>query len=138
VRFIAIDFDGVLHAQRRYSWPIKGFDATLVKLALERGFAVQIMTANDNLAGIAKALNSQGIKTYIDYEMDYRDWDGGKDGKTVIISQRKMWVSAIIDDRAFTFRYGNDPATVLDMVEASALGKLHWTGTRWVWAEESA
>ena len=114
---LAIDFDGVLTGDRASTWPLRGLDLTLVREAIRRGWAVQIFTANDQLDRIAQELRKRGIHAYVDHRMTHVDWNGGKDGRTVIISQRKMWVRAILDDRAYNFRFGDNARDMLDGLE---------------------
>ncbi len=105
--FVAFDWDGVLHRCRSYHpGPFVDVELAPLKAALARGWRVQIMTANDDLAGISDALRAAGVKSFVDYSLRYRDWDGGRDGQVVIISQRKMWVDFIVDDRAIQWHYG--------------------------------
>ena len=121
--FVAFDWDGVLHRCRSYHpGPFVDIDLTPLKAALARGWRVQIMTANDDLAAIRHALALEGVKSVVDYKLEHRDWDGGRDGQTVIISQRKMWVDFIVDDRAITYNYGESSprltATLEELIKA--------------------
>ena len=115
---LAIDWDGVLTSDRKQTWPLEDLDLTLVREALDRGWAVQIFTANGKLDRIARELRQRGISVFVDRHLRYRDWQGGKSGRTVIISTRKMWVRAILDDRAHNFQYGDDPYAALDALES--------------------
>lgn len=116
--FVAFDFDGVLHRCRSYHpGPFLAVELAPLKAALARGWRVQIMTANDDLAGISDALRAAGIKSFVDYNLRYRDWDGGRDGQVVIISQRKMWVDYIVDDRAIQWHYGTGWERLITVLE---------------------
>jgi hypothetical protein len=118
--FVAFDWDGVLHRCRSYHpGPFVDVELAPVKTALANGWRVQIMTANDDMPGIADALRKAGIKAFVDHGMRYRDWDGGRDGQVVIVSQRKMWVDFIVDDRAIQFHYGTGWEGLMAVLEST-------------------
>ncbi len=118
--FVAFDWDGVLHRCRSYHpGPFRDVDLAPVHMALARAWRVQIFTANDDMPGIADALRAAGIKVFADFGMRYRDWDGGRDGLTVIVSQRKMWTDFIVDDRAIQYFYGTGSARLIAVLEES-------------------
>lgn len=104
--FVAFDWDGVLHKCRSYHpSPFTEVDLAPVHAALRLGWRVQIMTANDDLRGIARALNRETISAYVDAGMRFRDWPESRQG-IVVISQRKMWTDFLVDDRAIQYHYG--------------------------------
>jgi hypothetical protein len=122
--FVAFDWDGVLHKCRSYHpGPFADIDLSPVRMALANGWRVQIMTANDDMPGIATALRAAGIKAFVDHGLRYRDWDGGRDGQVVIISQRKMWTDFLVDDRAICYFYGTGTERLMAVLEESIKAK---------------
>lgn len=117
--FVALDWDGVLHRCRSYHpGPFLDLDLAPLRMALQRGWRVQIMTANDDMPGIATALRNAGIKAFVDHGCRYRDWPESRQ-QEVIISQRKMWVDFIVDDRAIQYHFGTGSARLIATLEES-------------------
>ena len=121
--FIALDWDGVLHRCRSYHpSPFTEVDLAPVHGALKRGWRVQIFTANDDLYGIAHALNREGILAYVDAGMRLRDWPQSRQG-TVVISQRKMFTDFLVDDRAIQYHYGTGSDRLMRVLEGTIEAK---------------
>lgn len=106
---LAFDFDGTLREGRGYRWPLTGrVDLTPMRQALARGYAVHVLTAND-VDRVAEVLRAEGIDAVPDHFMDMLDWNGGQSGQTVLVTNRKMKFRMLVDDRAFHWRYGDNP-----------------------------
>jgi hypothetical protein len=108
---LSFDFDGVLSEGRGYHWPVRKLDLTVLRQALDRGYAVHVLTAND-VDKVAWALASQGIDAVHDACPRNREWLGGPSGRVVLVTNRKLKARAYVDDRALRWQFGDDPAEV--------------------------
>lgn len=113
---VSIDWDGVVHEDRNYRYPMGATDLDLIRDAQARGFAVAILTCNDP-PYVAGYLRKHGFKALPDVQMVNSSWHGGKDGKVVLVSQRKLSSVAYIDDKAINHRYGQGTQHVWDELE---------------------
>lgn len=118
-QLLGLDFDGTIHAHDH--WDPSGFgpiDVRVILMAHERGHVVYILTGNKPRK-VARALRSLGIAAKADCLMRRRAWDGGRDGRVVLVTHRKLDGTRLLaDDRGFCFRYGEDPQLVISALEA--------------------
>lgn len=110
---IALDFDGVLHELPGYHWPPAGLDFTLIDQALERGYAVVVMTCN-TVELVARLLSEYGFRALADTRMRHMSWH---DPDVILVTGRKVCATAYVDDRAIRYAYGEDPAKVWDVLD---------------------
>jgi hypothetical protein len=101
----AFDFDGVLHAEPRGGITWSEIDLTLIADCHARGIAVAIMTCNDTYR-VAAVVRQRGFQVVDDNVTDFGwprgspPWNGYADGKTVLVTNRKVLASRYIDDKA--------------------------------------
>lgn len=126
---LAFDYDGVVHESPKYHWPPTALDTSVMREAMARGYAVAVVTCNvGSLVG--DALIKQGFKVYVDKDMTRSRW---AETGTVLVTNRKIaGVLAYIDDRAIRWSYGQDPAIIWDIVEATHFtASTHTKPRRW-------
>jgi len=117
--FIAFDCDGVLTDQ---GTTVIGqdtgrkWDVTPVKLALSRGCSVAVMTCNV-VSYVAGQLKEHGLEVFCDETMQYKTWDGGLDGCTVLVTGRKVLADLYVDDHARYWALGDDPELIFAGIE---------------------
>jgi len=112
-RLLSFDFDGVLHEHRNWRGTFGNVSAELIFEAQERGWAVGVSTCND-VTRVAAALRRQGVRVLIDHDMKHSDWNGGRDGKLVVVTNRKLSAHAYVDDRNIKYVYGQDDNLIWD------------------------
>jgi hypothetical protein len=122
---LAFDFDGVLHSKVHYSATWGELDFTGLTKAQKRGWAVGVMTCND-VHRVAALLVRAGFKVFADRGMTQMFWDGGDDGLTVIVTNRKLAASRYLDDKGQNFQFGQDWDEALDAAEAAISGAKEW------------
>lgn len=137
---IAFDCDGVLTDQGTTTIgqdTDRTWDVTPVQMALCRGFSVTVMTCNV-VSYVAARLKDQGLSVYPDETMEYRAWDGGLDGCTVLVTNRKILADLYVDDHAQHWAFGDDPDLIFAGFEVAydyrtiayrrytALQRLYW------------
>lgn len=110
-RTIAFDFDGVIHEDPHYRIEFLDIDVAPIREAHRRGYAVAIMTCND-VRRVAAALRRLKLRAWADVGMRFLEWSGGKDGKEILVTGRKIVASLYVDDKAMNWRYGEDPAAI--------------------------
>jgi hypothetical protein len=111
---VAFDCDGVLTSQgttvigtdQGADW-----DVAPIRLALDRGCAVSVMTCNVP-SWVADQLRNEGLSVLADDAMAYKAWDGGPDGKTVLITGRKVLADLYVDDHALGWTFGQDAGQI--------------------------
>jgi hypothetical protein len=117
---VCIDFDGVIHSYER-GWQggaIYGdIDVEGIHLLHRAGFAVAVLTARQT-DPVHQALSGNGFAVLVDYPMAHSKWDGGSDGRTVLVTNRKVAAVAYIDDRAVLHKHGDDWVAALASVDA--------------------
>lgn len=106
---VGLDFDGVIH---RYS---KGWcggaiydpiDLTGIKIMHHADLAVAIFTCRDTQT-VATILENHGYKVVQDKGDHTLFWDGGEDGRTILVTNFKISAIAYIDDRAVNHKFGD-------------------------------
>lgn len=111
---IAFDCDGVLTDQGTTTIgedTDRKWDVTPLRTAISRGFSVGVMTCNV-VTYVAAQLKEQGIRCYADVTMEYKTWDGGLDGCTVIVTNRKLLADRYVDDHGMGWSFGDDPELI--------------------------
>ncbi len=98
-RTLCFDFDGVIHSSPEWLPVCAEIDTEGIRQAHAAGYAVAVMTCSP-LGQVADALRAHGLAVHADHEMRYSGWHGGPDGRTVLITGRKIVASAYLDDRA--------------------------------------
>jgi hypothetical protein len=110
-RCIAIDYDGVIHrCPHWHPGTCDEIDTTGIDLAHHLGFTVAVMTCGE-LPQIAQALRAHGhavVFAPAREPWNYQHWQGGRSGRTVLVTGWKVHALAYIDDKAVRFRYGQD------------------------------
>lgn len=112
---LAFDFDGVLHQHPKYHWPLGATDFDVMREAMARGYSVAVVTANV-VSMVGDVLAKQGFTVLVDKDMNRARW--AQQG-TVLVTNRKIPALAYVDDRAIRWTYGQDPAVIWDIVEAT-------------------
>lgn len=113
---ISFDFDGVLHEDPHYRAVMGEVDLTLIHQAHERGYAVAILTCN-NVKHVGNYLRKRGFRVFADTAMKLDWWHGGRDGTTILVSQRKITSVAYVDDKAVSYRFGQPYQNVWDSLD---------------------
>ena len=104
---LAFDWDGVVHIDPCYRASFAAMDFTPLTMAHSQGYAVTIMTCNDTWR-IAAALRAAGFLAEDDSRMRHLFWDGGRTGKVVLVTGRKVSAVAYLDDKGVNATYGCD------------------------------
>jgi hypothetical protein len=118
-QLLVLDFDGVVHEHDHWEPHFGRVDATLIHMAHASGHVVAIVTGNKP-GKVARALHAQNVRTRTDPLMRRRSWDGGRDGRTVLVTHRKLdGTRLFVDDRALCWRYGDNPLLVMAALEAA-------------------
>jgi hypothetical protein len=118
-QLLALDFNGTINSHAHWEPDFGVTDVRAIRMAHERGHVVYILTGNSP-AKVARTLRALGIAAKADRLMRRRTWDGGKDGRTVLVSHRKLDGTRLIaDDRGLRFTYGQDPQLIIDAYEAT-------------------
>lgn len=118
----AFDFDGTIHAHAGYRAEFGHIDTCGLDKAFELGYCVAVMTCND-VDRVAAALEALGYTVLADAGMTRLFWNGGPDGRTVLVTNRKVAASAYFDDRAFNLKYGQDCGAVLAQADAEVTAR---------------
>ena len=115
---VAFDWDGVLQQSPHYlapgSWVL---DVSPMTAVLAAGYCCAVMTCNV-CENVAAALHHAGLSIALDPAMTRGFWDGEEDGRTVLVTNRKIAAVMYVDDRALHWTYGQDPQVILDALEA--------------------
>lgn len=113
---IGFDWDGVIH--ERAGWCPNGcgcgFDLSPIEEAINRGYSVCIVTCGDIFA-IGAYLGRHGFKVCTDPRMRYDHWED--QGETILVTNRKVHVGLMVDDRAFEHHYGQNPERIFTEAE---------------------
>ncbi len=126
---LAFDYDGVLHESPRYRWPPSSLDFGVMREAMARGYAVAVLTCN-NVTLVGDALTRQGFKVLVDKDMTRSRW--AEKGVVLVTNRKIAGVLAYIDDRAIRWAYGQDPAIIWNIVEATKFtASTHTKPRRW-------
>lgn len=105
---VVFDLDGVLHPYSK-GWHdgtlYDGIDPDAIALVhtfQEEGHAVAVVTARPTrqLAMIAKTLRDAGLDAVADTRLQAEFWEGGRNGRRIIVTRVKIAAVAYIDDRA--------------------------------------
>lgn len=110
---LSIDYDGVLRQLKSHPDRV---DTSLIREAHRRGFAVGISTCN-TVSWVARQIRRTGLAVVEDPFMTKDKWDGGRSGKVVLVTNRKLDAVAHVDDLAVNHRFGQDPEHIFDDVE---------------------
>ncbi len=112
---IAFDWDGTLTNESitpvGTDDPDRVIELAPLKMALDAGHIAVVMTCNEP-GYVADILRDHGIHAVTDPWLQVAAWDGGADGKTVLVTNRKVLADLYVDDRAFRYRFGDDPASI--------------------------
>lgn len=111
---IAFDCDGVLTSEGTTTIgqdTERKWDITPIRMAISRGFSVGVMTCNV-VSYVASRLTDQGLTAIADEKMTIRAWDGGTDGCTVLVTNRKLLADRYVDDHGLGWSYGQDPELI--------------------------
>jgi 8-oxo-dGTP pyrophosphatase MutT (NUDIX family) len=130
---VAFDFDGVLHEHRGWVSKFGRINVEPLRMAQRKGYATAVMTCND-VGRVATILRVKyNLRTVPDLQMRNMGWDGGKDGRQVLVTNRKLAARMYVDDRAFHWTYGSDPGRIFDELDRRdgykgcvAGAKRHW------------
>lgn len=118
-QLLALDFNGTLCANAH--WSPDGFgrlDVTVIRMAHQEGHVVYVLTAAPPRK-VARSLRAEGIAAKADPFMLRARWNGGKDGKVVLVTQRKLQGTRMIgDDRAMNWNYGDNPLLIITAFDA--------------------
>lgn len=109
---IAFDFDGVLHENPHYKWPLDAVDLGLLRKAHARGYAVAIMTCND-VTRVARFLRKSGFRAVADTKMTRMHWS---DPEAILVTNRKLVADFYVDDKAVRYRFGQPHEVIFDLV----------------------
>lgn len=109
---VGVDFDGVLHEHDHYVAVHGKVDTSLITELHRAGYAVAVITAN-NVGMVATTLRKNGVRVLADEKCQQGHWNGGKDGKLVLVTNRKVAAMMYVDDRAHRFEYGRDVKSVI-------------------------
>lgn len=110
---LAFDFDGVFHPNSRFHWPLERADFGPLREAMDRGYAVAIVTGNFPHL-VAAELGKHGFKTLLDPGMSRARWE---EVGRVLVTNRKISALAYVDDRGIRWSFGQDPADIFNVVE---------------------
>src|SRR5216684_3947515 len=77
------------------------------------------MTCND-VGRVARELRRHKINAIADPYMTHMDWTGGKTGREVLVTGRKLAAKFYVDDRNINHQYGQDPQQVWDQADRLA------------------
>lgn len=109
---LSFDWDGTLTSGDGPIGQDNGAEIDLapLRLALERGLTVAVMTCNDPMY-VASVLAAHGIAAWANADMSYKTPRPGREN-LVMVSSRKVLSSRYIDDRNITWRFGDDPELI--------------------------
>lgn len=110
---IALDFDGVIHENPHYKWPLDAVDLGLIRKAHARCYAVAIMTCND-VSLVAKFLRQSGFRAVADLKMTRHSWH---DPESILVTNRKITADFYVDDKAVRYRFGQSHEVIFDLVD---------------------
>ena len=113
---LVFDWDGVLHEHGRFRESFGKVDLAPIRMAHERGYAVSVLTSN-NIVRVAEKLAEAGYICVVTSEGAW-DWEGGDDGRVILVTNRKGSGLAFVDDRGIGWRYGDDPELIFKQAEA--------------------
>lgn len=107
---LGFDWDGVISASPGYTPAGDGeTDLTPIREALARGYSVAVITCNIP-AAIAAYLTRNGIRAFADLRMRHDHWEDTSG--VVLVTNRKVHVRLMADDRGFEYHYGQDPELI--------------------------
>lgn len=111
---LSFDWDGTLTSSDGPIGQDNGaeIDLTPLKLALERGLTVAVMTCNDPIY-VAEVLRQQGIRSAADRNFSCKTPQAWA-GNAVIVTGRKVLSARYVDDRNITWRFGDDPELIFE------------------------
>ena len=119
---VCVDFDGVIHSYE-HGW-LRGeiygdIDVEGIHRLHRSGYAVAVLTTRPPDPA-HQVLDGNGFAVLADYPMAHSTWDGGSDGRTVLVTNRKVAAVAYIDDRAVPHKYGDSWDLTIVRVDALA------------------
>lgn len=140
---ISYDFDGVLHEHAHWRSSFGTIDTTLIDQAHARRLAVAISTCNDTWR-ICAELAKRGYKVRDDNANPVggslrgsHGWNGGKDGKAILVTNRKVCATAYVDDKAVRYHYHWGPDALWDEIEREQ-GYHYCPGSGHHWGPDGA
>jgi 8-oxo-dGTP diphosphatase len=113
---IVFDFDGTLTDDRNGRSRPKAIDVRGIREAHRRGYSVAVVSAWPR-QGIVDKLRQMGFDAHLDRAPSREFWDGGADGKQIIVTGNKVSAAGYIDDKAINHQPGDDWTHTLDQVE---------------------
>lgn len=131
---VSVDFDGVLHSyDKGWNGGAVSYDEVsdaLIRRLHDAGYAVAVCTAGPVQRSLW-ALSGRGLQLHGDKALIYSTWDGGDDGKLVLVTNRKVAAVAYIDDRAVRYDYRQGTGDALNSV-MDVVGELSFRRDGWV------
>ncbi len=124
-RCLALDWDGTCH--RHTGWhpgTCLGIDTSGISQAHALGYAVVIQTCGE-LPQIAAELRSRGYTAEIATARapwHIQHWQGGPDGRVILVTGFKVRAVLYPDDRGARHRYGDDWAATLSQIASAQDG----------------
>lgn len=148
---IVLDWDGTVTESPHWqpSYRQVAVDTELIRACQAAGYAVAISTCS-LVSQVAAELEARGYAVLADHAMRHDSWH---DGRVILITNRKVHGTIMLDDKAISWRYGRDHTQLWRELERragyawcpgparhhwgpdGAAGLLPWTvhdGTTWV------
>jgi ADP-ribose pyrophosphatase YjhB (NUDIX family) len=110
---VAFDFDGVMHSDPHYRWPLAETDFSLINKVQARGYAAAVMTCND-VSRVAATLRNHGFRAVADVRMSRMYWH---DPEAILVTGRKICADFYVDDKAVRYQFGQSHEIVTDLLD---------------------